>query len=319
MRNLAIVMMVLSAGVGSYCADTGELGQMKEMYLQTALVEGGKPACLIVAPDDAAYLPLAEKLAAAIKAAYGAAPPVKKAGEVSLEQAQDTNVIALGLFTNNHIVENLYLQEFVLCDYNFPGGENSYVIRTVHNPWVTGKNVVYIGSTELAACEAAVDRFIEMLGEHPKGAVGPIIEVLVNGEKPAALSGDQVAEAEAILKSEKRQSSLYAVAQSYANKYFITGQPAWAKLFLSAMRRIDELHKAQPTVAGTAPCQWLFRFFDCIEEGPAFSGDGEIIAWYQVGGVVRHVRACELDGKAETKEIVAACDDGRVYGLQVKW
>jgi len=30
------------------------------------------------------------------------------------------------------------------------------------------------------------------------------------------------------------------------------------------------------------------------------------------------VRACELDGNPATREIVAACDDGAVYGLQVK-
>jgi len=273
MKNVVMVMMMLSAAVSSYGDEIGELGQMKEMYLQTPLVEGGKPACLIVAPDDGAYVVLAEKLSAAIKAADGVAPPVKKAGEVTLQQAQDTNIIALGLFTNNHIVEKLYLQEFVLCDYNFPGGENSYVIRTVHNPWVTGKNVVYIGSTELAACEAAVNRFIEMLEEQPKGAVGPIIEVSIDGEKPAGLSDKQLAESEAKLKSDKNQGSVYASAQSYANQYFVTGQPGWAKLFLSAMRRIDELHNTQGSVASTAPCQWLFRFFDTIEEGPAFSDE----------------------------------------------
>jgi len=44
---------------------------------------------------------------------------------------------------------------------------------------------------------------------------------------------------------------------------------------------------------------------------------GKIIAWYQAGGWVRHVRACELDGDAATREIVAACDDGSICALQV--
>jgi hypothetical protein len=45
---------------------------------------------------------------------------------------------------------------------------------------------------------------------------------------------------------------------------------------------------------------------------------GQIIAWYQTGGWVRQVRTCELDGDPATEEIVATCDDGGVYGLQVR-
>ncbi|MCD6360036.1 MAG: hypothetical protein J7M38_04165, partial [Armatimonadetes bacterium] len=45
--------------------------------------------------------------------------------------------------------------------------------------------------------------------------------------------------------------------------------------------------------------------------------DGEVLAWFRTGGWVRQVRACELDGEAATWEIVATCDDGAVYALQV--
>jgi len=47
------------------------------------------------------------------------------------------------------------------------------------------------------------------------------------------------------------------------------------------------------------------------------NGQGQIVGWYQAPAWMRHVAVCELDGDAETREIVAACDDGSIYGLQV--
>ncbi len=266
---LAVAVLTFLVSV-IYGDDTGGITEIKEMYLDTALVADGESACLIVVPDDEAYMPVAEKLSAGIEAAYGVAPPIRKAGQVSREEAEGTHLIALGVFANNHIVEQLYFDEFVLCDYYWPGGD-SYVIRTVHNPWLTGKNVIYLGSTQPAACEAAVEHFIGMLPDYPDGVVGPIIEVVQNGQGPEPPSEEAIADAEKYLTEAASQTRVYSRAQDYCNRYFITGQPAWADLFLKALRRIDEMHQTQGAVAATACCQWLFHWFDAIEEGPAFS------------------------------------------------
>ena len=42
-----------------------------------------------------------------------------------------------------------------------------------------------------------------------------------------------------------------------------------------------------------------------------------MVGWYGGAGWMRQVAVCELDGNPATKEIVAACDDGSVYALQV--
>jgi hypothetical protein len=122
-----------------------EITQLKEMYLRTALTAEGRAACAIVPPADPAYLPLARKLAEAVKQACGVAPPIRAAEEVARQMPPGENVIALGVFANNRVVEDLYLREFVLCDFHWPGGQTSYVIRTVHNPWLNGKNVIHLG------------------------------------------------------------------------------------------------------------------------------------------------------------------------------
>ncbi len=271
MRIVLAIGVVALLVSGIYGDDTGGIMEIKEMYLDTPLVADGASACLIVVPDGEAYMAVGEKLAAGIKAAYGAAPPIRKAEQITQAQAEATHLIALGVFANNQIVEHLYLDEFVLCDYYWPGGDDSYVIRTVHNPWLTGRNVIYLGSTNPEGCETAVERFLEMLADYPEGAVGPIIKVVQNGEEPEAPSAATIAEAEKFLSENEAQGSVYIRAQDYCNKYFITGQPAWAGLFLKALRRIDALHRTQAAVAATASCQWLFHWFDAIEEGPAFT------------------------------------------------
>lgn len=252
---------------------TSEIARLKEMYLETTLVSEGKPTCVIVVPNDPTYRPLAEKLAEALRTTYGAAPPIEPADAVARALPPNTHLIAMGVFANNPVVENLYLREFVLCDYNWPGGNESYVIRTVHNPWLNGKNVIYLGSTTLSGCQAAVKRFLEIVAQHPKGAVGPIIEVVKDGQRPDPPTEKEIAALEREIEQATSQNTIYRMLAQTANNYFITGHAPWARLFLKAMRRIDALHQAQPDVATAADCQYLFHWWDCIEEGPAFTDE----------------------------------------------
>ncbi|MFO7948505.1 MAG: hypothetical protein R6V19_17005, partial [Armatimonadota bacterium] len=43
----------------------------------------------------------------------------------------------------------------------------------------------------------------------------------------------------------------------------------------------------------------------------------ELIAEFTGGGPFRQISVCELDGDTATAEIVATCDDGTIYGLQI--
>ena len=272
MRHIILTGILACVAVSVCWTDADEITQLKEMYLRTELVRDGRASCVIAVPDDPEYGVLAESVAAAIKAAYGAAPPIKRASEMSDAEISATNVISLGIFSVNEVTEKLYLQWFVRYDYNWPGGENDYVIRTVHNPWLTGKNIVFVGSLSPAGWEAAVKRFTEILGESPGGAVGPIIEVSKDGAKPPAPSAKSV---EGIEKQIDGYTDYYSFASrvpSYGNSYFMTGQPAYARLYLKAMRKLDEL-RPKDNVTDSHGCKYLLREFDRIEEGPAFSDE----------------------------------------------
>lgn len=271
MRCFVVVVLAALHGVS---AGGEEITRLKPMYLQTALVADGQPAAAIVVPDDPAYRPLADRLAEAVREACGVAAPVRSAADVLGHGPPAENLIALGVFANNRVVEDLYLREMVLCDYAWPGGTVSYVIRTVHNPWLAGKNVIYLGSATLAGCQAAVDRFIRLLPRNGQGAVGPIIEVVCDGQAAPGPIDKEAAAMRRTLERAVAQDAVYSILARTANGYFITGQPAWARLFLEAMRKIDQLQQSQADMAAPSSCQFVFQWFDGIEEGSAFS-DGE--------------------------------------------
>ena len=88
------------------------------------------------------------------------------------------------------------------------------------------------------------------------------------------------------------------------------GKPIWQLNLLDVCRDIDIAD-----VMGDGKAEIICG----CEDGTIkiVDADGEIIGWYRTRGVVRHVRACELDGNRATKEIAAACDAGAIYGLQV--
>ncbi len=268
MRRTLFVVALLVLVASVWAADVPEITELKEMYLDTALVTDGAADCIIAVPDEIGYGPLATTLAGAIKDAYGAAPPIIIAAQVTEEAMKATNVIALGVFANNPVVEKLYHRSLVIYDWSWPKGEAAYVIRTVHDPWLTGKNVVCVGSVTAEGCAAGVDRFIEILGESEGGSVGPLIEITGAGNPPS--EEDVVATLESI-ESNTSSRSMGSVAVGYCNSYFTTGHPQWAKLFVAAMRKLIKLFEEEGDASDVRSCRLIFNEYDRIDEGPAFT------------------------------------------------
>ncbi|MCD6360354.1 MAG: hypothetical protein J7M38_05755, partial [Armatimonadetes bacterium] len=272
MRWILCAATVLAFMQAAPADDPESITHLKEMHLTTQLVADGAPTCVIAAPDTPEYLALAARLAAGIERTLGVAPPVVKAGEMTDEELAATNVISLGVFAFNAVTERLYKRELVQCDWTWPGGEDAFVIRTVHNPWLSGTNAVFLGGPGISGCRLAVDRFIELLGEAGGGAIGPIIEA--HGEQvPAPLSEDEISSYATRLAGETSSRSMGALAARYCSAYFTSGDPGWARLFLLAMRRLDELTEAEGAADDMRACRYIFLGFDRVEEGPAFTDE----------------------------------------------
>lgn len=259
---LAVVAVVPAPGQS--------VGQLKPMYLQTPLARDGQANCVIAVPEGTACAEPGKRLAAAVKAGCGVEPPIVPAAQVTDEMLRTKHVIALGVFATNPVCEKLYLRQMIRADWGWPTGAQSFELRTVHNPWLTGTNVVTVGSVTPAGLQAGTERLIALIGAAKGGTLGPIIEV---GDEKKLASPDATAVAVYARQIDDEPSSrtMGAVAANYADDYWLSGDPAWARLFLRAMRRLDALYAAEGAADDVRTCQQIFQQLDRIEEGPAFS------------------------------------------------
>lgn len=262
--TLLLICLAASCAVGQ----TPTIEQLRDLSLETSFAEAGTSQCIIAVPDQDGYSSMADHLATAVATVSGAKPAVMAASGITDEMAQANHVIALGVFANNSLVEKLYDRLLVSCDWSWPEGDDSYVIRTVHNPWQTGRNVVYLGSVTAAGCEAAVNRFVGILTENPGGTIGPIIEV---SSAPAALTDDEVQEHLGRIDAETSSRTMDGHVAQFAENYFRTGDPAWARIFLDGVRKMIALHVEEGDASDMRNCRYIFPQFERIEYGPDFS------------------------------------------------
>lgn len=269
-RTILLVAAMMLATLCAHAQEIGSIDEIKSMYLQTALVADGTAQCVIAAPTDEPGRALARRIADWIEESLGARPPVIDASQIDQETLRSKNVIAVGLFCFNDVTEQLYRREYVLCDYSWPAGEGSYVIRTVHNPWLSGTNVVFVGARDSEGLQAAGERLRELIAEVEGGSLGPIIEV--STDEPVE-SLDEAAMQSALerIAGETSSRSMGGVAASHADNYFRSGKPEYARLFLASMRKLEQLQEAEGAADDVRTCRYIFHQFDRIEEGPAFS------------------------------------------------
>ncbi|MCE5241138.1 hypothetical protein LLH23_21960 [bacterium] len=265
---LSVVLLVLGVGQALAAEAAPAISALKDMCLQTALVTNGQAACLIAAPEGQGLEGTAEAVQAAVKAACGVTLPIKPASQITDADRQTKHLIAIGNFATNRVAEDLYLRQFTPCDFAFPGGDGAD-LRTVHNPWQTGKNVLCVAGSSVAGTQAAVQRLGELLARTGGQTLGPL-HVTVGGKPPAEVSAEEQAR---LLKSVEgaTYSEIGARGIGWGTQYYLYGVPSYARLFLAAMRTLDKVVERQGAADDLRSTQTLVQLWDAIEEGEAFS------------------------------------------------
>ncbi len=143
------------------------INSLKPLYPRTEIAVGGRAAAAIVAPDEPEYADAAGDLARRFREIAGVALPVLRAGdlvseawEIDFDAFEGRNLIAVGNINTNRLLAVLWGEGYVVADSIFPG-EGGYVIRTVHDPFARGVNVVVLAGSDADGVRRVVDLFFE--------------------------------------------------------------------------------------------------------------------------------------------------------------
>ncbi|MCD4728568.1 MAG: VCBS repeat-containing protein [Pirellulales bacterium] len=147
--------------------------KLKNLYLDTAIVEDGKAAVTIVGP---AYPEGAREIQAATQRLTGCAVPIADNAPLPLKG----NLILLGNRSTNGVISALYDRWNTCLDLKYPGREGC-VVRTLHNPFGKGCNIILVGGSDTGGVAKATRAFIAALdrASAKRGAlsVGRLMEI----------------------------------------------------------------------------------------------------------------------------------------------
>ena len=164
--------------------------KLKNLHLNTTLVEQGKPGVVIITPSNGLYDLPASRIQKAIQEKSGLKVNINKTDTDPRILLKNTNVIAIGNMTTNPFIYKLYCQWYTLLDQKYPG-KGGYVVRSLHDPYGTGKNVIEIGGSDNNGVYTAAEKFCEMLPSGKTMVIGRLMNIkLGNGLVPPKVEKD---------------------------------------------------------------------------------------------------------------------------------
>jgi len=262
--------------------------ELKDLHIETVLVSSGKPGVTIIAPASGLYAAEARRIEQAIETKTGVRVPITSDTSPEAAVPITSNLIVLGNRSTNRTIGELYNRYYTLLDLRYPG-RGGYVVRTLHNPFGDGRNVIFLGGSDPAGIGAATDRFLERLSR-AKAEPGR----LVIGRFADIRLGKGTA-----VPTEVREFKVWDASRGYGSvgyfgwnsiskhmaMYYMTGNERSAREFLrlalpdaKARQEIAEIdgerieNKDEPL---SGPYHYnahlMILFWDLIEESPVFT------------------------------------------------
>lgn len=261
-----------------------EQTQLKRAKLQREipLFVSGKPCSCIVTPegDDDLY-DQGGLISAFLEDIHGIELPVLTCDEhAGGYRTRKFNVIALGDFSANRVLRDLYVAGRHYVDRRFPGG-SGHVVRTLCDPDAGGRSYVVIGGSTPAGLQNAVHTFCELLvALGSRRNIPPTHLCVCERDDEYALGAAELSaridRAVDGLSAGDSASALDAAVDA-AVRYDISGVPTWARLFASTLEAYAEASAEAGTPAVDASFdagRWLWHLvpvWDNIAEFGAFS------------------------------------------------
>ncbi len=173
MRGLAMPLLALLtctiAATADRAADEAawqamRLKQVKPLRTTTDLVAEGRPAAVIVPAPGAPWTTAAVALQEAVQQATGVTLPLVDPTQVDDGTWAQSHLLVVGNLLNNPVYARLYHNFFVCADARYTGTAG-YELRTVTDPWGTGRNAIALGAQAAAGLAAGQAKLLAVIAE----------------------------------------------------------------------------------------------------------------------------------------------------------
>jgi hypothetical protein len=291
-RSNYLVLLGCAVLISSGCGRSSpppKLSQLKDLRLTTRLCRGGRPQAVIIIPPEEAYRRVAEMINVRLEEVGGAPLPIVTAG-LPHDLLPEGNVVAIGNMSNNEFIRKLYFQWFAFTDRWYPG-EGGYEVRSIHNPYGTGSNVLLLGASDEGGAVRAAERFCALLGAADPVAVGWVLDVQLGADVRSSLRMNPAPPLARVFVDGLETPLGYTEASRMGLNYYYTGDPRSARAFIDAVRRSDIMARADHYHAHHDALVW-----DLIEESPLFSDADRLLVTNQL---LEHARGKESGGGLE--------------------
>ena len=280
--------------------------RLKDMRLKTPLVSEGKVLAAIVVPKDGRYDGLAKRIATQIKRLTGETLPVLKDSETALPFSRD--LIVLGNRSTNAVVDQLYNLYYTCLDLRHPG-PGGYDVRSLHDPFGNGFNMILIGSSDDLGMKRAVGVFIDVVrGEARREAqkksltLGRVARVKLGRGTRLPKDANRCSAWEDSVALSGATSFGWNSLSRNMFLYYITGDERYAKDFLriafpdeSAIREMweidgERMEDKQHPISGPYHynAHLMILLWDLIEESPAFTDEQRLRITREFSDQLRH-------------------------------
>jgi hypothetical protein len=248
----------------------------------THLVEGGKPAVVIVYPSQiGSYQALAAKVQAAIADKTGVRVPIVGDVEATLAgppvlkaEIEKQNLILIGRLGINRAMWPAYNRFLDATDGYYPGG-HGYVVRTAADVYRNGKNHLILGGSSDAGAARAVEQFIGII--HAASMNGGTLDVPwlfqaeLGGECLTRMKAHDAGWASNDPSLPPIEPGNGTVRRWYENAmgYYWTGWDSYKERAAALLEPVLKDHAYMHHYV----TEFMVRTYDMLDDGPLFSAD----------------------------------------------
>ncbi|MCX6898111.1 MAG: PQQ-binding-like beta-propeller repeat protein [Verrucomicrobia bacterium] len=300
MNRFAFLLLAATTAFADRAADDAaweaiRVKQERPLLMETPLVSNGVAAAAIVPAEDEPWKSAAAKLQAAVAAKTGVTLPIVAPAKITDADWAGRHLIVIGNLLNNPVFARLYFNYFACADAAYTGA-GGYELRSIHDPWGNGHNVIALGAQDVAGLEAGVSRFITLVNERTKDGelkLSRLMELKLTKKGRRAplepkLSVKEIADRkETIANIYARPGTERGAAHQmikFAMQYHRTGDPGWLELYRDAMRQHMNYYATNEYILQEGPRRydrdfrdsWAYAMviaWDLVEEAPGWSNE----------------------------------------------